>query len=469
MVPQEVRLYHNGTRYDREAARAARNQAAAGLTGDFATQAANNPYGNAEFTPNWYQKLAENIFGDYSARDRFYQQQDQSAMEYISQLLDAQRQQDYNDPASQALRMRAAGMNPDLLGTEGVSDAASAAPDDTPPEGMTNEDVVGPGLIQSGIDLALSACSSAFDLPSHLEKAIGIISMCTDIQGKSYDNTAKAINNLANGQDQVLGLLANLWPTYDPGDVPEGYTKDDVKRLSASEIQAMIGDLGLSKRDRQFIKSLMGMTTYDKNGNITTGLQQRVQELRTKRLADAQKEVGVVSSIGFDQDMEKWSAQFYEEIGKAQNAMQKVLVSAATAEGQYRDDYYSYEGLGGSVAASDKADADYNTEFTGALDANESATYEMAQRRLAGLEAQLDSIMEETFSSLIKSINDSDASDTAKTVQRTMVYQMRASYGNFKLERAAKAAARGAAKGKNTIGQQVKDLTEIAGNVIPKK
>lgn len=468
-MPQEVQLFHAGTRYDRDAARAAREKAASGLTGSFADQAAANPYGNAEFTPNWYQKLAENLFGDYSARDAFYQQQDQSAMEYVNQLLDAQRQQQYNSPAHQAAMERAAGINPDVVGLEGNEPAAAASPDDTPPEGMGNQDQIGPGLISTGVQAILTSITGAFDISGSMEKALGLISMMTDVKGKSIQNTAAQINMLGESQDKVLNLLANLWPTYDEGDVPEGYKAGDMKKLQASEIQALVSGIGLDSRSKNFVKSLMGMLTYDKNGNVTTGLQQRVQELRTKRLEDAQKEVGIMSSPGFNEDVQKWSAKYYEMIGEMQNNMMQVLIQAQTAEGRYHSDYYSYEGLGEGQAAAESAQNAYDADYYNNLDPEASAQYEMAQRKLDGLEAQLDSIVSETFTSMITSINDSDASEGSKIFMRQMVYQMRASYNNQKLARQAQKIARGTAKGRRLMSDQVKDLVDVGTSVLPGK
>ena len=128
-----LKYFGANTRYDRAASAARRQQNAAGLTGDFATQAAANPYEGKEFTPSFWTNIAEKLFGDYSARDSFYQQQDQSADEYIANLIDAQRQQKYNSPEQQAARERAAGINPDIAG-QTVGEPAASATAAPPPQ-----------------------------------------------------------------------------------------------------------------------------------------------------------------------------------------------------------------------------------------------------------------------------------------------------------------------------------------------
>lgn len=473
-APPVLQLGNYRTRYDRDAARAAREQAAAGLSGDFAAQASANPYGSAEFSPNFFQRIAENLFGDYSARDSFYQQQDQAAMEYVNQLLDAQRRQNFDSPAAQAARMRAAGQNPDLLGTEGVSESAEAVPDDTPPDGMQNEPNALPNAIESGIQAMIGEIMPVFNLSKSAESALSLISMITDVQGKSYENANKAINLLGQSQDAVLNFLANTWPSYAEGDViPEGYKVGDVKKLSASEINALVSGMDtFSKRDKSFIKSMMGMMTYDKNGNVTTGLQQRVQELRTKRLQDAQSEVSIMSTPGFDEDVSKWAESFYNQIGKMTNQMTLAITKANIASSGFTADYYGYNqdgtSLGAASAAADFAQAGYESEYYNNLEGDEAAAAENAQNKLNKLQDQLDAIVEETFSTLISGINDGDMSPQAKMVLRQMVYQMRAEFNAKKLERAAKAAARGKAKGENTVGKQIKDLVDIGTSVLPK-
>ena len=91
-----------------------------------------NPYRNLTYKKSWWQNLLSDM-GFRTKYDDFVEQARINAQEYDAGIFSMMQQNEYNSPVAQADRMRAAGQNPDLLGTGDVSDAASPAED---PNGM---------------------------------------------------------------------------------------------------------------------------------------------------------------------------------------------------------------------------------------------------------------------------------------------------------------------------------------------
>lgn len=97
-------------------------------------QLANNPWlysKNAAFSPTFLQGLSESLLGDTSARDAYYGDLKNKQNQFLSEVLNAQHQEEYNSAGAQMQRERAAGLNPDLNGGSGI-DAGAAADNDQP-------------------------------------------------------------------------------------------------------------------------------------------------------------------------------------------------------------------------------------------------------------------------------------------------------------------------------------------------
>lgn len=308
----------NGTRYDREAAAARRQQTASGLTGDFAKQAEANPYVGREFSPTFWQDLGERWFNDYSARDRFYAEQDQSADEYLSQLLDAQRQQEYNSPSAQAARERAAGLNPDVTGVgTGEQPAVGANPDDTPPGmGSTDSDTL------NTLSAAGSLTATLIGLPMDgVQTFMGIMASAQELGIKQSQKEWMEVNNYLNAFPGMVDYLAGTETT---ADVPERFTalsggSDYYKTLSPSGVQAMRHSR-LSKGAQQILRDMRGQIMYDKNGKPTKAFDRAITGLEKGNLADKQSIVAIKNSIGYDDDFLRWTDQNYASFAKFENA-----------------------------------------------------------------------------------------------------------------------------------------------------
>lgn len=87
-----------------------------------------NPYNNLSYNRSGWQAFLSAL-GFRTDYDRWTEEQQVNKNEYDAQVASIIQQNQFNSPEEQAQRMRDAGMNPDLLGTQGVSDSASPVQD----------------------------------------------------------------------------------------------------------------------------------------------------------------------------------------------------------------------------------------------------------------------------------------------------------------------------------------------------
>lgn len=317
---QELSLFGNGTRYNRQSAQDAISGARAGLTGDFATQGANSPY-NAEFSPNWLQRIGE-WFGDFSARDAFYQSQDQAEMERINSLLEAQRQQNYNDPASQTQRARAAGLNPDLVGTEGVESAAQVAPDETPPNSMGDLNQQ-----QESAVPVVSALAKGFANPlGELGTILGFVDMLNDMSIKQNAKTWNEVANYLGQSKEMMEFIAGTEGPSQAGNDPLSASGYDTWRLGRleSSFAGALNHSGLSKAAKNLLKDIHARARYDKDGKPTPGLQLAQKKLENEILSENATKVGFMNSPGFSMDVMEWASDRYNQLDKFINEEQQL-------------------------------------------------------------------------------------------------------------------------------------------------
>ena len=95
-----------------------------------------NPYRQLEYRQSGWQRLLGNL-GFRTSYDDFIDQAKINAAEYDAGIASMKFQNEYNSPAAEADRMRAAGLNPDLQGIGDVAESASPTED---PNGMPVQD-----------------------------------------------------------------------------------------------------------------------------------------------------------------------------------------------------------------------------------------------------------------------------------------------------------------------------------------
>lgn len=457
----------NSTRYDRAAAAEKRKQSAAGLRGQFAVQAASNPYEGREFTPSFWQHLGEQLLGDYSARDKWYAEQDQAADEYVSQLLDAQRQQDYNSPAAQAARARAAGQNPDLIGTEGASEAAAAAPDDTPP---TMDQGTNPF---EGLSSIVSSVGSVIGV---LSGGVSFFQALEDLNGSRIRNDWMDINGALGAYP---GLMTALAGSETEGQVIPGENGelDAVVKTAGPKLSDL-----LSSRSGKRLRQYLGNHPEGTKGFIAAR-----EALRKGTLTDMQGSVSVMNTPGFQEDVVSWSIGYKAAYGDLLNEEAKANLEYQKAVWQYDLKLHSPDmadaEYDATIASFEEAESqsDYMRDYYNKLDpdvaasaANDTERTKFVQNALARRDATIRKATMEWYAKRVEDINKSDYDPATKQILINGVLEERNQWMREQMQLDSEAAARGSGviteKDWLTAGSQtLGEIFGLGGRVIGAK
>lgn len=199
-----------------------------------------NPAASLQYHQSGWQKFMSKL-GFRTGYDSFLEQQQLQSNEYLAGLMQQYYQEQYNSPANKAQQMRDAGLNPDLLGTEGVENSPGAPVDENP---MTSDAFASEDAQQ--VTSALSGFSSM--LGSCINGAIGIASSLQGIKSQRLDNAAKELSLMFNG------MMASAYPDASQ-DFSSGLGIDDSGNVfrgsgvGASNYAKLMQGLGLSKRE----------------------------------------------------------------------------------------------------------------------------------------------------------------------------------------------------------------------------
>ena len=184
---------------------------------------ANNPYRNLNYNKTPMQKLWSAL-GFRTDADRFLEEAQVNAAQTDFGIFQQIYQDEYNSELAKAQRMRAAGENPDLLGTGNVSEASSPVED---PDGMS------PGISQEGVPGQIaSTIIGAFN------SAVGIATQFIQLEGLRADVEGKNISNAENMMNIIKQRVLGMTPA-------EGFKSDqefnDWKRRTEATLRTKYG------------------------------------------------------------------------------------------------------------------------------------------------------------------------------------------------------------------------------------
>ena len=179
-------------------------------------------YASSIWSPNAWQSIGER-FGDYAPWTNFEIQKMSNFNTAISEILNAQHQENYNDPVAQVQRLRNSGQNPDLTG--GISSGQSgdiALPENLPApqnDGYSAIPEIGSTVMQT-VSLAMSMAQGVQALNAG-EIQLGLDSL--DLFDKSNSTILDSLGN-ALSEKEVRILLDPLGKDIDGNSL---YSDDD--------------------------------------------------------------------------------------------------------------------------------------------------------------------------------------------------------------------------------------------------
>lgn len=155
-----------------------------------------NPYRKQTYNQSLWQKFLGSL-GFRTGYDDWLDQTSTQIAEYDAGIYSMIQQNEYNSPAAQAERMRAAGQNPDLLGTGDVAGAASPAED---VNGMN----VAPTNEFDPMSMVTSFAQSGFKL---VTSVMGIMKDMKALKNMDLVNEGAEITNGNNVMDLIYQTI----------------------------------------------------------------------------------------------------------------------------------------------------------------------------------------------------------------------------------------------------------------------
>lgn len=356
---------------------------------NFYQELLNNPYYQyQEYSPTWFQGVWAELSHSTSAFDRFYNERKTSGDEYLSQVLSAKRQQDYNDPAAQLARRTAAGLNDQLNGGSQIGSGESPAtvPDETPP----NQPEPGQDAQQ-----ALDVAGIGFQLFTGM---MNFGSFVQEFSGKSIANAMADVQLTDQGFDSMVKLLAGSSEMPDSADDYKELSEEERNALDLSMIQQLdkavkegqLGDMYSTKRAKRLMKMMKGVVSYDKNGKPTLAYQNYRSKLLAERYGAHEQAAKSIGNVAFDENLMTFAGKIADTFGQMELKIRQYQEKVAEFEAKYSEEYY-----GTSVNGETVGTADAKAAIAG--DAASSAEAQLTRNK-----AQLDNELESIFNSLLQ-------------------------------------------------------------------
>lgn len=366
-----------------------------------------------------------NFFGARSGYDRAMEQYSLAGSEYNAQLAQLASEEQYNTPAEQAMRMRQGGMNPDLLGTEGVSPASEFDNQQQSPDvnASAMEDLERLGSIRQAFGtFASNALGLLGTVGSVVESGVGIL-------GKIQDIDTNSLGQIGDIIDSIEKLTPSLMDSLRDMDDPEQIS-DYLKKDYSGVLQPLIPNPRMRKRVIDYLSNYYG------------SMQNVANEYNAKTATDTAR-------VNFNK--QRGEATFHERddiMQTAYNMLSKDTYEIAKLENKYMLDYLG--GLKGKNRSYfENAQYSYQASLFNNLDASKIAGAQNAQAAYtdglySGMDPSAESAARNEEAKLreVSAARERDMQEVYKKVQE--------SYANF-LSYLAKEASKGSFLAKMTM------------------
>lgn len=389
---------------------------------EYYQQLLNNPYASfQQWKGDPWQTIGNAMTG--SGENSFYNDRENNAQEELSRILGMMEENQRNSSVSQVMRDRAAGINDTLSGQiAGDTPAASAAPDETPPDpgpgagdfGQFMQDIVGltSGFVTGCVNLAKSFNELGLQ---NIAKKAGKVDLAEKMRGFMLENEAGKMPGPTKIGDK-----------YDFSNALDGLVAPPKLGLSGEPLDpSQVRSTAPVFKDRklqQMYNRMRGTVAYDSEGKPTVALQRAYKKMYADTSEDVLRGAQAASHPGFDpDDIPSFSASLAVEETSVVNAIRKAdldlrgiskrhqsaQADSAEARAAYDQEYYSPElgeaarqdamgefDLKKSIRAVEKSKAEFNKAIQQArnnlMEKCKGKTYAMIL--LPGLLSAVDSV-----------------------------------------------------------------------------
>lgn len=252
---------------------------------------AKNPYLNQTVESTFWDQI-----GLSNKRDNRLAQLQQAGAEYNAELAKMQYENEYNSPEAQAQRMREAGLNPDLMGTEAGGTSAGTNPVASP-------------VIESG-SAATEGLGNIFNFAQGVLSAVTMgCSVAKDFQALklgSLDLDAKEIDVAGKARDFAAGVVGDWQVT------PETFAGGEFDAIETSK-----GYVNRSGAQKYFANALNDLVnsmrvhndSYDVIGEHGKKRARAAGSLGSKYYNDPMEVLGVTLGPIYDMEVDLWDEE----------------------------------------------------------------------------------------------------------------------------------------------------------------
>lgn len=225
---------------------------------------ANNPYRDLTYHESAWQRFLSSL-GFRTGYDAWLENTQVQANEFDAGIFSQMFQNQYNSEVAKAMRMRAAGQNPDLLGTGDVENAASPS-----------EDVNGMPEQTGDEDALLSLCSGvAQQVMQIIPSALSFATNLSQLKGIRIENDSKELNFAKGAKDAAAqffleGITPEMYKeAFDTGNydnILDAAEKDSsyfADTMLSSKVARKRYKLAYGMHSRSLLAEVQKYQTYD--------------------------------------------------------------------------------------------------------------------------------------------------------------------------------------------------------------
>lgn len=286
-----------------------------------------DPYAGAQYRSSPWQNFLSGL-GFRTGADAWRENMAVQSAEYQAQIAMKQYDEEYNLPINQVARLRAAGINPDLNGGDGINPGEAQQPGQDPSVPMQS----------TGDESKLMEFANG--VLSCVSMAAGLAGTIENVRGMRLDNVLKSITGEQEMSEYANKIFPFLLPE-NPNDIFDSEGNFSANALSGflDRVEVFAGKLPKNLQDK--FKS--NVTTF---WNSAPGSAEAYKAWHDHMMSRKSYEIDSRTNFSWDSsDM----AIIADELSKLASKVERQGLRSEGAEKQYSADYY--DNLSGERAA----------------------------------------------------------------------------------------------------------------------
>lgn len=286
---------------------------------DLYERLAANPHlfwNNEDFSPNLLQQFGEGL-GDYQARMAYYEDLRNKANSYLTDQTNMISQQNYDSAAAQVAREKAAGINPDISGGQGISPGAAAE----------NDQPAMPPTVSSSSSLAEISSMGVKFVSSVFSIAQGVYAM----RGQGLQMVAQDIKNHQDAMGLLYDEVLNTLPASE-------LSEEGIKNLDSAVLLRTVDAISKDSSFGSGTRKVLSRYAESLQGDGATAKMQTLRyELANRYLNQKKSTATALGDPYYSDSLVQWIENVSPYLEKVMDAAYKdAEVQIATNENELK-------------------------------------------------------------------------------------------------------------------------------------